>query len=408
MHEVLSLNQARRIALAAQGLDKIRPAGPVSARAVGRIFARLQLVQIDSVNVLARSHYLPFFSRLGNYDRTILQRMAGTHPRRMIEYWAHEASFIRPDHFQDLVLWQNRKWVGAGAMDPELRHRVASRVLEALSAGRPLTAAELTARLEHVEDRPRDNWGWNWNAVKRVLEHLFEEGLVSAASRTESFERRYTLTARVLPCRYGAAKPQEPDAAAAMDRLIDAAARAHGIGTVRCFADYFRTPMRAAAVSVERLVEAGRLQPVTVTGWGRALYRHVEAKLPRTATGRALLSPFDSLVFERRRLEALFGFHYRIEIYTPEPQRRFGYYVLPFLLRDRIVARVDLKADRAGGRLLAKAAHAEPGAPADTALELAAELQLMAEWLELDRVVVCPAGDLAPALAEAVTGLHPL
>jgi uncharacterized protein YcaQ len=281
-------------------------------------------------------------------------------------------------------------------------------VLEALSAGMPLTAAELTARLEHVEDRPRDNWGWNWNAVKRVLEHLFEEGLVSAASRTESFERRYTLTARVLPCRDGATKSQEPDAAAAMDRLIDAAARAHGIGTVRCFADYFRTPMRAAAVSVEHLVEAGRLQPVTVTGWGRALYRHVEAKVPRTATGRALLSPFDSLVFERRRLEALFGFHYRIEIYTPEPQRRFGYYVLPFLLRDRIVARVDLKADRAGGRLLAKAAHAEPGAPADTALELAAELQLMAEWLELDRVVVCPAGDLAPALAEAVTGLHPL
>ncbi|HET6242522.1 MAG TPA: crosslink repair DNA glycosylase YcaQ family protein [Arthrobacter sp.] len=408
MHESLSLQQARRIALAAQGLDKIRPAGPVSARAVGRIFARLQLVQIDSVNVLSRSHYLPFFSRLGNYDRTILQRMTGTHPRRMMEYWAHEASFIRPDHFQDLVLWQNRKWVGAHAMDPELRRGVASRVLDALSDGRPRTAAELTARLGHVEDRQRDNWGWNWNAVKRVLEHLFEEGLVSAASRTESFERRYTLTARVLPCPDGATKSQEPDAAAAMDRLIDAAARAHGIGTVRCFADYFRTPMRAAAVSVEHLVEAGRLQPVTVTGWGRALYRHVEAKLPRTATGRALLSPFDSLVFERRRLEALFGFHYRIEIYTPEPQRRFGYYVLPFLLRDRIVARVDLKADRAGGRLLAKAAHAEPGAPADTALELAAELQLMAEWLELDRVVVCPAGDLAPALAEAVTGLHPL
>jgi uncharacterized protein YcaQ len=245
--------------------------------------------------------------------------------------------------------------------------------------------------------------GWKWNAVKRVLEHLFEEGLVSAASRTESFERRYTLTARVLPWRGGPAEPQAPDAAAAMDRLIDAAARAHGIGTVGCFADYFRTPMRASAVSVEHLVGAGWLQPVTVAGWDRPLYRHVEAKLPRAGTGRALLSPFDSLVFERRRLEALFGFHYRIEIYTPEPQRRFGDYVLPFLLRDRIVARVDLKADRAGRRLLAKAAHAEPGAPADTAVELAAERQLMAEWLELERVVVCPTGDLAPALAEAVS-----
>jgi uncharacterized protein YcaQ len=411
VHDSLSLQQARRIALAAQGLDKIRPAGPVGARAVGRIFARLQLVQIDSVNVLARSHYLPFFSRLGNYDRTILQRMTGTHPRRMMEYWAHEASFIRPDHFQDLVLWQNRKWVGAHAMDPELRRGVASRVLDALSDGRPRTAAELTARLGHVEDLQRDNWGWNWNAVKRVLEHLFEEGLVSAASRTESFERRYTLTARVLPDRGGSTASREPDAAAAMDRLIDAAARAHGIGTVRCFADYFRAPMRAAAVSVEHLVEAGRLQPVTVAGWSRQLYRHVEAKLPRTATGRALLSPFDSLVFERRRLEALFNFHYRIEIYTPEPQRRFGYYVLPFLLRDGIVARVDLKADRAGGRLLAKAAHSEPGAPADTAVELAAELQLMAEWLELEKVVVCPTGDLAPALADAVAvgkAAHPL
>ena len=409
MQEVLSLPQARRIALAAQGLDKVRPAGPVTSRAVGRTFARLHLVQIDSVNVLSRSHYLPFFSRLGNYDRAILQRMAGTHPRRMMEYWAHEASFIRPDHFQDLVLWQSRKWVGAHAMDPELRSGVAARVLEALAAGRPMTAAELTARLGHVEDRQQDNWGWNWNVVKRVLEHLFEAGLISASSRTESFERRYTLTARVLPERPhddpGAAGNADAgqDQAAALVRLIDAAARAHGIGTLRCFADYFRTPLRASAVAVEHLVDAGRLRPVTVPGWNKPVYRHVEARLPRTATGRALLSPFDSLVFERRRLEDLFGFHYRIEIYTPEPKRRFGYYVLPFLLRDGIVARVDLKADRANGLLLARAAHAEPGAPDDTAVELAAELQLMAEWLELDGVIVSPKGDLAPALADAVS-----
>ncbi len=422
----LSLKQARRIALAAQGLDKVRPAAPVSARAVGRTFARLHLVQIDSVNVLSRSHYLPFFSRLGNYDRTILHRMAGAHPRRMMEYWAHEASFIRPEHFQDLVLWQNRRWVGAHAMDPELRNEVARQVMAVLAAGRPLTAAELTARLGHVEDRPKDNWGWNWNAVKRVLEHLFEEGLVSAASRTESFERRYTLTARVLAGRTpdgasgGAAEPgwrtgaaggpagDGDEAAAAMLRLIDAAAQAHGIGTVRCFADYFRTPLRAAAVAVQHLVEAGRLEPVTVAGWNRPLYLHADAARPRTGRGRALLSPFDSLVFERRRLEELFGFHYRIEIYTPEAKRRYGYYVLPFLLREQIVARVDLKADRAAGTLLARASHAETGSPADTAVELAEELQLMAEWLELDRIVVAPVGDLAPALGRAVAGLPPL
>ncbi len=402
MQASLSLAQARRIALAAQGLDKERPAGPVSARAVGRTFARLHLVQIDSVNVVSRSHFLPFFSRLGNYDRAILARMAGTHPRRMMEYWAHEASFIRPDHFYDLVQWQSRKWVGAHSMDPELRNGVAAKVLETLAAGKPMTAAELTARLGHVEDQQRENWGWNWNAIKRVLEHLFEEGLVTASSRTESFERRYTLTSKVLAGPGGEAPAPEPDAAAAMDRLIDAAAQAHGIGTVRCFADYFRTPQKAAAVAVRNLVDNGRLEPVTVAGWNRPVFRHAEAKLPRSANGRALLSPFDSLVFERRRLEELFGFHYRIEIYTPEPKRRYGYYVLPFLLRDAIVARVDLKADRAGGRLLARAAHAEAGAPGDTAVELAAELQLMAEWLGLDGVVVSPTGNLAPALAEAV------
>jgi uncharacterized protein YcaQ len=400
----LSLSQARRIALAAQGLDKGRPAGPVTSRTVGRTFARIQLVQIDSVNVLARSHFLPFFSRLGNYDRAILQQMSGKHPRRMMEYWAHEASFIRPEHFLDLVAWQNRTWVGASAMDPGLRSGVTGRILEALAGGKPMTAAELTARIGHVEDRKHVNWGWNWNAVKRVLEHLFEEGVVSAASRTEQFERKYALTRSVLP---GHALDTAPEPGESMDRLIEAAAQAHGIGTVRCFADYFRTPLKAAALSAEHLVDSGRLVPVTVDGWDRKLYRHTDARLPRTATGRALLSPFDSLVFERRRLEELFGFHYRIEIYTPEPKRRFGYYVLPFLLRDRLVARVDLKADRAGSRLLAKACFAEPDAPADTAVELAAELRLMADWLGLAEVVVSPVGDLSASVAAAVNAPAP-
>jgi uncharacterized protein len=227
---------------------------------------------------------------------------------------------------------------------------------------------------------------------------------VSSASRTDQFERQYALTQQVLP---GHDLEAVPDPSAAMDRLIEAAAQAHGIGSVRCFADYFRTPLKAATASVRRLVDAGRLEPVTVAGWDRAVYRHADARLPRQAVGRALLSPFDSLVFERRRLEELFGFHYRIEIYTPEAKRRFGYYVLPFLLRDRIVARVDLKADRAAGTLLAKACFGEPDAPADTAVELAAELQLMAGWLGLDGVAVAPAGDLAPAVAAAVNG-YPL
>ncbi|MDQ5863177.1 MAG: winged helix DNA-binding domain-containing protein [Actinomycetota bacterium] len=401
MAATLSLDQARRIALAAQELDKVRPAGPVTLRTVGRTFARLQLVQIDSVNVLSRSHFLPFFSRLGNYDRTILQRMSASQPRRMMEYWAHEASYIRPEHFRDLVVWQKRAWVGAAAMEPELREDVAGKILQVLSTGRPMTASELTARIGHVEDRRNENWGWNWNAVKRVLEHLFEAGLISAASRTDQLERKYTLTDRVLPDRLrGQEKVQDP--AEAMNRLIDAAAQAHGIGTVRCFADYFRVPGKAAAGSVDDLVQSGRLKPVRVAGWDRELFLHADARIPRKAAGRALLSPFDSLVFERRRLEELFGFHYRIEIYTPEQKRRYGYYVLPFLLRDKIVARVDLKADRSAGQLLAKSAHAEPDAPLDTAVELAAELKLMAEWLGLKEVVVSPVGTLSAGLADAI------
>jgi uncharacterized protein YcaQ len=405
----LSLDQARRIALAAQGLDKGRPTGPVTSRAVGRTFARIQLVQIDSVNVVSRSHFLPFFSRLGNYDRAILPRMSAIHPRRMVEYWAHEASYIRPEHYADLLLWQKRPWVGASRMDPGLRAEISERILDALARSRPLTAAELTARIGHVEEKQSANWGWNWNSVKRVLEHLFEEGLVSAASRTEQFERRYTLTARVLPD-VSVRDISGADPAEAMQRLIDAAAQAHGIGTVRCFADYFRTPLKAAATAVENLVQRGRLEPVTVQGWNRDVFRHVEARLPRRATGRALLSPFDSLVFERRRLEELFDFHYRIEIYTPVHKRRYGYYVLPFLLRDRIVARVDLKADRQGGKLLARSSFAEPDAPPDTAVELAAELRLMAGWLGLPAVEVFPVGNLAGSLAASLRagGDYPL
>ncbi len=402
MASELRLSQARRIALGAQGLATIRPAGPVNARAVGRIFARLHLVQIDSVNVLSRSHYLPFFSRLGSYDRDILDRISGTGPRIMMEYWAHEASFIRPEHFEDLRLWQKRQWVGAHALVPELRSSLEARILAVLAGGSPMTAREITEAIDHRQARVTENWGWNWNAVKRVLEDLFEQGTLSAASRTAQFERRYTPTGSVLPPSALALTrtPSDPDAA--LRRLIEAAAAAHGIGTVRCFADYFRLPAKPAAQAVADLAAEGILQPVTVRGWDGPLYRHAEATLPRRAAGRALLSPFDSLVFERRRLQQLFGFHYRIEIYTPAAKRRYGYYVLPFLLGERLVARVDLKADRIRGLLLVRGAFAEPGAPTETAAELAAELRLMADWLSLTDVVVEPVGTLAAELAAAV------
>lgn len=398
----LSLSQARRIALHSQGLARVRPTEPVTARAVGRTFAQLQLVQIDSVNVLSRSHFLPFFSRLGNYDRSILSTMAGTAPRTMMEYWAHEASFIRPAHFHDLRVLQNRKWVGSEGLDPELRDRLEGQILSVLAGSRPMTAREIKARIGHEEEQNKDAWGWNWSAVKRTLEGLFEQGVVGAANRNDQFERKYALLEWVLPPNIRDTVAPAPERKHAVERLIAAAARAHGIGTVRCFADYFRLPAKESAAAIHDLLKAGVLEPVEVAGWNAPAYIHHQARIPRKAEARALLSPFDSLVFERRRLEALFGFHYRLEIYTPEARRKYGYYVLPFLLRENMVARVDLKADRQGSRLVVRGAFAESGAPPDTAVELAGELALMAGWLGLGDVVVHPHGDLAEALSRAL------
>ncbi|GAB3283186.1 winged helix-turn-helix domain-containing protein [Sinomonas notoginsengisoli] len=396
----LTLAQARRLALAAQGLHRPRPSAPATARSLVKVFENLHVVQIDSVNVLVRSHYLPFFSRLGPYDRAGLDRLSSRSPRRMLEYWAHEASFIEPQHFDALRLWQHRKWAGAHSMDPEVRGALAERILSVLASSRPLTAAQLTQRLGHVEERRSDQWGWNWNAVQRVVSHLFELGAVAAAGRSPAFERRYALTQHVLP--RGLARDGTEDRAEAILELTRRAVEAHGIGTARCFADYFRLPVRATEEALSRLAAEGAVEPVVADGWDARLFMGTGRAIPRAATGRALLSPFDSLVFERRRLERLFRFHYRIEIYTPAQRREYGYYVLPFLLRDAMVARVDLKADRAAGALLVQAAHGEPDAPSDTAVELAAELRLLADWLTLDDVRVAERGNLASALARAV------
>ncbi|MHA7275023.1 winged helix-turn-helix domain-containing protein [Arthrobacter sp. Hz1] len=401
MTTVLTLSQARRIALEAQGLARVRPTGPATARQLGLTFNRLHLLQIDSVNVLARSHYLPLFARLGPYDRGLLDRLASTPPRRMVEYWAHEASFIRPDLFPYLLPLQERRWVGASAVPVDLRESLRARIRAVLAVSRPLTAPQLQLRVGHTEARNRDHWGWNWNSVKRVLEDMFERGQVSAAERTVSFERRYALTERVLPDSSAVSMNVDPDEARL--HLTELSARALGVGTVRCFADYFRLSLKPTSKAIEVLVASGALEPVTITGWNRPAFRHVASVLPRKAGGRALLSPFDSMIFERRRLSELFGFDYRIEIYTPAAKRRYGYYVLPFLLRDTMAARVDLKADRAAGRLLVRGSHSEPDAPADTAVELAAELRLMASWLDLDAVVVEEYGDLAAALKLAVS-----
>ncbi|WAP52737.1 winged helix DNA-binding domain-containing protein [Arthrobacter sp. ATA002] len=399
MEPTLTARQARLAAIGAQGLAKRRPTN-VTAGSVRRVVEQLHLLQIDSVNVLSRSHYLPLFSRLGPYDTAIPDRLASRAPRRMVEYWAHEASYVRPELFADLRTVQRRVWMTAHSIPADARERLSERIVALLAVSGPLTARDVEARIGENSVRAAGNWGWNWNASKRVLEDLFAAGLLSSAGRTAQFERLYAPTAAVHPEGAAALEPADPEEAVL--RLTELAARAHGVATVRCLADYFRLRRRETAAAADTLVRTGKLRRVRVAGWNAPAYLHSDAVIPRRSSARALLSPFDSLVFERNRLESLFGFHYRLEIYTPPAARRYGYYVLPFLLRDAFAARVDLKADRTNRVLLVQAAHREEDAPGDTAVELAAELRMMAAWLGLDDVMVKPSGDLAEALKLAV------
>ncbi|MGQ7295057.1 winged helix-turn-helix domain-containing protein [Quadrisphaera sp. KR29] len=395
--------QARRTAIAAQGLARARPHGTPTARHLQRVVDDVGLLQIDSIQVLARSHTLPLFSRLGPYDTDLLRRAAEQRPRRLVEYWAHEASFVPPATHR-LLRWRMARaasdaWGSVRSVVSE-HPGVVEAVRAEVSAGRPMTARELEVALAHDAPRARDHWGWNWSAVKRACEHLFFTGELTAAGRTASFERRYDLTERVLPPEVSRAP--DPDEADAVRGLVEVSARALGVADEPALRDYFRLRPGPARRAVAELVEAGALVPVEVAGWARPAFRWADAPRPRRVAARALLSPFDSLVFFRQRTEELFGVRVRLEVYTPAAQRVHGYYVLPFLLGDALVARVDLKADRGRGVLVVLSAHGEPWAPPETADELAGELTSMAAWLGLGEVEVRRRGDLAEDLRQAV------
>jgi uncharacterized protein YcaQ len=392
----LSRAQARRVALVAQGFRDPRHTVP-TMRTFNRTLARTAVLQIDSVNVLQRAHYMPLFSRMGSYDPELLRRAAEDPPRRIVEYWAHVAAFM------PVALWphmrhrmiryreQGHEWIGL----PERQELVASLLAEITDRG-----ASTPRDLDDGLPRRKDHWGWNWSETKKTLEYLFLAGELAVAGRNPQFERLYDLPERVVPRALLAAPT--PGDEEAWRELVRRAAIAHGVATEHSLRDYFRMRPVEARSAVTDLVESGELLPVVIEGERRRAYLHRDAALPRRVHARALLSPFDPLVWERARTEHLFEFRYRIEIYTPAERRVHGYYVLPFLLGERIVARVDLKADRRTGTLQVTGSFAEPGAPVETAAELAAELRSLARWLHLDDVQVHPRGDLAAELLVAV------
>ncbi|MBZ5734198.1 winged helix DNA-binding domain-containing protein [Nocardioides sp. TRM66260-LWL] len=394
----LSASQARRLALAAQGLQTAPRSGTPTMRSLQRVVDTIGLIQVDSVNVLARAHLLPLYSRLGPYDVDLLRRAAEASPRRLVEYWAHMQALMPVELWPLMAARREHYRRLRGKWWHDVPEDVLGVIRDDVRAHGPSTAREVSARLGHDAERPRGHWGWNWSIARKALDHLFTTGEVAVAGRTSAFEVRYDTPERVLPAAVLALP--EPSHEEAHRLLVERAARAHGVATLGCLRDYHRMDdLAAVRTAVAELVEDAVLEPVRIEGWTRPAWRHRDARLPRAAGAATLLSPFDPLVWERERVRRLFGFDYRIEIYVPAARRRHGYYVLPFLLGERLVARVDLKADRARGVLRVLAAHGEDDAPAATAAALAVELERMAGWLGLERVEVERRGDLAAPLA---------
>lgn len=395
--DVISLKQARRIALTAQGLSGHQPE-PKATRwtTLGKAIDDLNLLQIDSVNVLSRSHYLPLFSRLGSYDRDVLDRHTlADRKRKCFEYWAHEASFL-PHRFQPLLRWR---------MDDARNGQGIYKGLTQFAKEKPQVLEQTLQKVRQEGPlRPRDfgqpavrsgEW-WGWNEHKTALEYLFWTGDVTTARR-DGFERVYDVPERVLPDE--ALNAPTPDRTDAMRQLARQSARALGIATETDIRDYFRLPLKCARQAVQELVEAGDIAPVQVEDWTRPAFIWKDARPARKFARATVLSPFDPLVWNRDRAHRLFGFHYRIEIYTPAPKRQFGYYVLPILAGEDLVGRLCMKADRQASTLRINAAwHENDVAPGPVAEAISPTLEQMAGWLGLERVEVAPRGNLAKAL----------
>jgi uncharacterized protein len=397
--DTISISEARRIALHAQGLHgQSRDVKPTWAK-ISRTVDQLQLLQIDSVNVLVRSHYLPLYARLGDYDRAALdKRCFENQHRKFFECWAHEASFV-PLELHPMMRWRME------------RAKRGDGIYAQMNRFGKENAAFLKSTLKHIHNtgpirsadvpgggKSQGSW-WGWSKGKLALETLFDQGLVTASTR-QSFERIYDVPERVIPVDVlNLPTPSEDDS---FRSLVEKSAVALGIGTEKDLRDYFRLPIAEARTAIADNLEAGILREITVEGWKQPAYLHYDAKLPKKAGATALLSPFDPLVWNRERAERLFNFHYRIELYTPETKRKFGYYVLPFLHEDKLVGRFCLKADRATSTLKVNASHHEEGVePAQIIDATRTEIQKMATWLGLEHIKIAKKGNLAPRLRQA-------
>lgn len=403
MPPTLTGAQARRIAVAAQGFAEPKPKGPVTRAHLRRLISRIQVLQLDSVSVAVRAHYAPVFSRLGPYDRDVLDRAAWSHtarsPRLFVEYWAHEAALMAVDDWP-LLRWRMREYTH-GRWRTEVvkkRQRLADDVVAAIAKHGPSTASQIEQYVGEERPGKKGPW-WDRSDTKWVTEALFSAGVLTTETRV-GFARHYDLVENVLPPEVVA---REVDDDEAVRELTLRAATALGVGTEADIRDYFRLSPKLSKPAIAKLVADGELEPVEVDGWSAPAYLRAGQSIPRRDRGTALLCPFDPLIFFRPRVERLWDFRYRIEIYVPAPKRQFGYYVWPFLLDGRLVGRVDLKAERTEDRLHIVGAFTEEGQDKSrVAKALVAELRSMANWLGLATVTVDANGDLAKDLSKAV------
>jgi len=397
----ISLTEARRFALTAQGFNGLVRDRPIGTTQLRRSIGQLGLLQIDSVNVLVRAHYLPLFSRLGSYDRGLLDTDTLAKSKRFFEYWGHAASLL-PMDCQPLLRWRMERalrgegiWRQLQAFSNE-RRAEADSILQRISTEGPLAASDLSPATGRAAKGAAKEM-WAWSEVKHAIEWLFWAGLIVATHRRGSFERVYDLPERVLP--RSVLDHPTPSTVDAQRALLARSAKALGIATAEDLRDYYRIPAADLQLPLQQLVEDGTVIPVKVRGWRQQAYLHKDARAGRKVDGAALLSPFDPVVWHRPRTERLFDFYYRLEIYTPAHKREHGYYVLPFLLDGAIVARVDLKAERQSGTLVVQRANLEPNAPAHTIERLIDELRLLASWLGLSSLAVAPVAAIHPLLA---------